>query len=175
MKNDKIVVKAESSKNSADLLGLDVNSSSDDKLDDDSFGLFVSSVSAAVPLNDNNLDNKIDSKAKSNEESDFFNQKAPTDDKKVLSKESILSLYSTAQPPPPLLNQPQQPVVGPQNSAFNASNQSLFMGPFGATSQPIPGQNQNSFYMSQNTAVSGIQTSIGQTPNLINQVFDALQ
>lgn len=158
IKTEKIVAKAESGKSSADLLGLDIGNS-DPKLEDDSFGLFVSSTAATDPTDDKS-DTKIDSKAKSDEESAFFNQKAPTDDKKVLSKESILSLYSSA-PPPPLLSQTQPPVVGAQNSAFNGSNPALFAAQFG-TSQPIAGQ--NSLFMSQTTA------SIGQTPNLMNQV-----
>jgi stromal membrane-associated protein len=79
--------------NTSDLLGLEVSSTSDSKADDDSFGIFVSSVSA-IDTTDNMTNNK--SEPNIDEESDFFNQKAPTDEKKVMSKESILSLYGSA-------------------------------------------------------------------------------
>lgn len=154
--------------NTSDLLGLEVSSTSDSKADDDSFGIFVSSVSA-IDTTDNMTNNK--SEPQIDEESDFFNQKAPTDEKKVMSKESILSLYGSASQ-----QQPQQPIlVGPQTVPFNASNQSLFMGQFASNPQAMPPQAmppqpQNGMFLPQNTAISGIQTSLGQQPtNLMSQ------
>lgn len=174
IKTEKLSQKTETAKNSTDLLGLDVTNSSETKTEDDSFGLFVSSFSTSSNPTEDKSEAKKDSKSKSDEESDFFNQKAPTVDQKVMTKESILSLYGSASPAPTLLAQPQQSVIGPQNPAFNASNQSLFMGQFAPTSQAIPPQSQNSMFMSQNTAVNGIQASSGQTSNLMSQVRDDL-
>jgi hypothetical protein len=149
--------------NTSDLLGLEMSSTSDSKADDDSFGIFVSSVSA-IDTTDNVTNNK--NEPKTDEESDFFNQKAPTDEKKVMSKESILSLYGSASQ-----QQPQQSIlVGPQTTPFNASNQSLFMGQFAPNPQVMPSQPQNGMFVPQNTAISGIQTSLGQQPtNLMSQ------
>jgi hypothetical protein len=142
--------------NTSDLLGLEMSSTSDSKADDDSFGIFVSSVSA-IDTTDNMTNNK--SEPKIDEESDFFNQKAPTDEKKVMSKESILSLYGSASQ-----QQPQQSLlVGPQTVPFNASNQSLFMGQFAPNPQVMPPQPQNGMFLPQNT-------SLGQQPtNLMSQ------
>ncbi|CAG2101423.1 unnamed protein product [Medioppia subpectinata] len=159
---EKIVQKTENGKTSDDLLGLDMNSTANARPDDDSFGLFVSSL----PSKETNCEIKAESKATSNEESDFFNQKAPTDDKKVMSKESILSLYGSA--PPPSLPPTQQP-IGSQSTQFNGLNSSLFMGQFGPNSQPMASQTPNPMFVSQNTGIDPLQAPMGQTSNLMSQ------
>ncbi|XP_054153145.1 stromal membrane-associated protein 1-like isoform X2 [Oppia nitens] len=159
---DKIVQKVENGKSSTDLLGLDISNSLTNKSDDESFGLFVSSADTKE-----NNENKCDSKIKSNEESDFFNQKATGDEKKVMSKESILSLYASASPIATSLPQ-QQPNVGTQNASFNTSN-ALFMGQFVPNSQPMTTQIPNSLFMSQNNSVSPAVDGL-QSSNLMNQM-----
>lgn len=169
IKADKIHQKIEIGSNSTDLLGLEI-SLTEAKTDDDSFGLFVSSVPIPDSSDSINSEIKSDSKTKSEEESDFFNQKAPIDQDKKLTKESILSLYGSAAPPQQPLPQPQQnTILGPQNQTFGAQSQALFMGQMGTGGQPMAPNTQNPLFMSQNTAVNGVQASLGQTTNLMTQ------
>jgi len=99
---------------SSDLLGLTTTSSStsrNNSSDDDQFDAFVS----CAPVSSNKTDDLValqvenTSSTKTNEEEDFFNQKAP--EQKKLDKESILKLYESSN-----LNNLSQSI---QNNLFN--------------------------------------------------------
>lgn len=89
---------------SSDLLGLNTSSKSNAS-DDDGFDAFVSCAPVSAgskPTGDDlvnvSSDTKSASGGKTNEEEDFFSQKAP--EQKRLDKESILKLYESSNPVP---------------------------------------------------------------------------
>lgn len=171
-----------SEKSYVDLLGLDdfMSSNNNNNIRSVDDGQLVSGVSAnsnqssLVNVNEEKLN--IQNDTQKDDESDFFNQKAPSDDKKVFSKESILSLYGTnnssnsfmnpigSATQNNFMNQPQNNLLNQQNTFGNQQNT------FG--NQPVDLLQQNSFpNLQQNSFINPQQNSFvnQQQTNFLNQ------
>ena len=171
-----------SEKSYVDLLGLDdfmSNNNNNNNIGSVDGGQLIgvsanSNQSSLVNVNEEKSNTQNDTQK--DDESDFFNQKAPSEDKKVFSKESILSLYGTnnssnsfvnpigSATQNNFMNQPQNNLLNQQNPFGNQQN------PFG--NQPVDLLQQNSFpNLQQNSFINPQQNSFvnQQQTNFLNQ------
>lgn len=146
---------------STDLLGLNTGTTvkQTNTSDDDQFDAFVSCapVNKTDELVSLQKDNLVSSKTKTNEEEDFFNQKAP--EQKKLDKESILKLYESSN-----LSQVQT------NNLFNLTNATPPLQPINISSS----SNLNGFIQNSTGLVStngGLSTN--QQVHLVNNLFNS--
>lgn len=160
-------------KSSVDLLGLNVQASaaSDKSSEDEAFDAFVSAPVVSNSTNDTSTEKKTENNP-TDEEADFFNQKAP-EEKKVMSKESILSLYGSSTP-----QNSQVPLPFGGSQPFgNLGQFNNFAAVQGATvpglpqTQTAPSQTAGFAYASNGLAPNlGVSASV-QMPQVLNQVF----
>lgn len=116
--------------------------SGSNKDEDDPFDAFVSAPVTATTEEKNLNKPVVDDEKSLDEESDFFNQKAPKD--KKLDKESILKLYENITlPPQQTLNNMNPLGIGPVSQPVISFGQQL-------PSQGVPVIPQSSLFMPSN-------------------------